>query len=215
MKVNASAGFSIIKYTSTNSDLTFGHGLGVKPAWVLVKNYQYSGGVNWVTWHQQLGDSSILRLNLDNTPFSNSNYIVPTATTIGGKGGTALSNSNNEVIVYCFSEVVGFSKFGKYEGNGSSDGTFVFTGFSPAWVMVKRTNDTDNWSIYDISRDTTNVMGSELFANVANAEQSNSSDIDFVSNGFKFRRNYTSNNGAGTFVYFAFAESPFRNARAR
>ena len=227
VRANTSAGFSIVGYTGTganNTNVTMGHGLGVTPDFIWIKNR--SSAALDRAWH--LGLSSDSTYNIKNIivnsdsgeggyasqirDYSSSTFTVRD---VDANGNLSVNKSGDNYIAYCFSGVEGFSKFGKYEGNGSSNGTFVFTGFSPAWVMVKRINNNDNWGIYDIARDTTNVMGSELFANVANAEQSNSSDIDFVSNGFKLRRNYTYNNGAGTFIYLAFAESPFKNARAR
>ena len=222
VKANTSAGFSIVKYTSTNSDLTFGHGLGVTPAWVLIKNYQYSGGVNWVTWHQNLGDSTILRINLNDAPFSNSNYIVPTSTTIGGKGGTALSNSNNEVIVYCFSEVAGFSRFGKYTGNNvDGENAFIYCGFRPAWIMIKASGnggDSYRWVIHDATRETGNPTLRRLSPNKTDAESTftgTTALIDFLSNGFKIRGNGSLIGASVDYVFYAFAEAPFKYARAR
>tara|TARA_A100001201_G_scaffold49787_1_gene49626 strand:- start:585 stop:3023 length:2439 start_codon:yes stop_codon:yes gene_type:complete len=215
VRANTSAGFSIVTF-SGSGNRTIGHGLGVAPQVIIMKGRNVTD--QWTVGHHKLDASNPwhkgLPLNTNATTQDNATFWNDTAptSTVFSKGSW---NENYNMIAYCFSEVEGFSKFGKYEGNGNSDGTFVFTGFSPAWLMVRRIDDTDNWGIYDIARDTTNVMGSELFAAVANAEQSNSSDIDFVSNGFKFRRNYTSNNGSGTFIYLAFAESPFKYARAR
>ena len=221
VKANTSAGFSIIKYTSTNSDLTFGHGLGVKPAWVLIKNYQYSGGVNWVTWHEELGNSTILRINLNDAPFSNSNYIVPTATTIGGKGGTALSNSSNEVIVYCFSEVAGFSRFGKYQGNNANgNNAFVFCGFKPEWIMIKASGnggDSYRWVIHDATREPFNPTLRRISPNKTDVESTftgTTALIDFLSNGFKIRGNGSLMGANVQYVFYAFAKSPFKYSRA-
>jgi len=207
VSANTTAGFSIVKWTGTGSDLTVGHGLGVAPDVVIVKNYD-NGGMNWVVRHVSLGNSSILKLNTNETPFSNTNYIVPTATTFSGKASTALSTSGEKCIAYCFAEKKGFSKFGGYTGNGSSDGTFIYTGFRPAWVMQKKTSGTSDWVIYDNKRDTSNVVTQQLQPN-SNDVESSYTNIDILSNGFKQRANYSyTNNDGGTYIYMAFAENP-------
>jgi hypothetical protein len=122
------------------------------------------------------------------------------------------------MIAYCFSEVAGYSKFGKHTGNGNSDGTFVFTGFRPAWVMIKRTDSSDHWNISDAKRDDFNEIDEALYANLSNAEGYNTvfDKIDYLSNGFKIRANNSQTNASGgTYIYLAFSESPFKNARAR
>ena len=133
----------------------------------------------------------------------------------GGYLGDDLSNDDK--VAYCFHSVDGYSKVGSYVGNGSTDGTFVYTGFRPAWVMLKRTNSTGNWTIMDSARDTFNVLGERLYANVSNAA-SDATIVDFLSNGFKFRVTANDQNGSGqTYIYLAFAEAggPFKFANAR
>ena len=121
-------------------------------------------------------------------------------------------------MAYCFSEVAGYSKFGKYVANGSTDGTFVYTGFKPAFILAKSTYNTEDWYIYDNKRDGFNVTQKLIYANLNLAEGSGSNNkIDFLSNGFKFRSTgapHYGTNSAG-YIYLAFAESPFKNARAR
>ena len=121
--------------------------------------------------------------------------------------------------MYCFSEVAGFSKFGSYTGNGSTDGTFVYTGFRPAWIMVKRRDSTGNWAINDIKRDINTQYGNDasLYANTTGSETTSSSlNADLLSNGFKLRSDNSSYNGSGgNYIYLAFAESPFKYSRAR
>ena len=120
-----------------------------------------------------------------------------------------INSSSVAMIAYCFADVKGFSKFGSYTGNGSTDGTFVYTGFKPAFVMVKRTDSVNDWCLYDGTRDTYNVVQDKLQPNQSSAE-SNDSSMDFVSNGFKFR--FTGGNfnaSGGTYIYMAFAENPF------
>jgi hypothetical protein len=118
------------------------------------------------------------------------------------------------IIAYCFAEVAGYSKFGSYTGNGSTDGVFVYTNFQPRWVMVKRTDSTSDWYIWDTSRDTYNVEAATLLADTAGAETSATS-IDGLSNGFKCRSATVVNASGGTYIYAAFASSPFRNSLAR
>ena len=124
--------------------------------------------------------------------------------------GTALgvNTSSSNYIAYCFAEKKGFSKFGSYTGNGSADGTFVYTGFSPAFVMVKRTNTTSDWAIWDTARSTYNVVGDYLLPNTTGAE-GNVSYIDVLSNGFKIRSSSVFNTASDSIIYMAFAEHPF------
>ena len=218
VKVNASAGFSIITYTGNGSNgSTIGHGLGVTPNHVIWK--ERSGAENWINWQTQLGDNALL-LNLSNSQISasgNDLYIYGDFNSTSLKLGNAdQTNRNGDTYVtYCFSEVAGYSKFGSYTGNGSSDGTFVFTGFRPAWVLVKNSSTGYSWDLNDNKRDPDNVCEKVLSANLADAEATATS-MDFLSNGFKLRVNNNSQNRNGdTFIYLAFAESPFKNARAR
>jgi hypothetical protein len=126
-------------------------------------------------------------------------------------------NNNMAFVAYCFAQVAGYSAFGSYTGNGSSDGPFVFTGFRPRWLMIKRTDATQNWAIVDTSRDTFNVSNKRLFANLSDAEDTGISNfVDLLSNGFKFRdSNVSCNASGGTYIYAAFCESPFKFSNAR
>ena len=209
VSANTTNGFSIVKWTGTGSDLTVGHGLGVAPDVVIVKNYD-NGGMNWVLRHPSLGNSSILKLNTNETPFSNTNYIVPTATTFSGKAATALSTNNEKCIAYCFAEKTGYSRFGSYTGNGNTDGTFIYTGFKPAWIMGKRYDNTNNWYLFDTVRDPFNLTTKKLRPDTDAAENDNSSKaIDIVSNGFKIKNSDGEFNASGgTYVYMAFAKAP-------
>jgi len=119
-------------------------------------------------------------------------------------------------VFYCFASVEGYSKFGGYTGNGSTDGTFVYTGFRPAYFMVKRTNSTSAWLIYDTARNVYNLAGDLLEANTSDAEESNATGIDFLSNGLKMRNTFGGANASGvTYIYMAFAEQPFKYANGR
>ena len=217
-KVNASAGFSIVTLNGTGSVLTFGHGLGVKPDAVILKARNIAN--NWLVFHQGYGATKTTFLDTNSSPSDNAqwyNDTEPTSSvfTLGTWSGMNTSTPST-IVAYCFSEVAGYSKFGSYTGNNANDGTFVFTGFSVAFLLVKRTDSTRDWLIYDNKRSTFNVVDDFLEPNNSTAEQSSSSNsVDFVSNGFKFRNNSGDMNGAGEYVYFAFAESPFKNARAR
>ena len=222
VKVNATAGFSITKYTGTGSTATVGHGLGVAPDVLIVKNRDDTN--SWNVYHAGNAGSTPAEdfvIYLDQTSAkvnqsSNWNDTAPTSSvfTVGSSNGS--NGSSDDMIAYCFSSVAGYSKFGSYDGNNNADGTFVFTGFRPAWVMIKRYETTRDWIIYDNKRSTFNVIDDFLEPNNSTAEQTSSSrNVDFLSNGFKFRGSDGDMNGAGDYIYFAFAESPFKNARAR
>jgi hypothetical protein len=136
---------------------------------------------------------------------------------IGVDPAVNASGGTGTYVAYCWAEIAGFSKFGSYTGNGSSDGTFVYTGFKPKFVMIKRTNDVGDWEIYDTSRSTYNVVNTALYANSSTADIVNSLlDIDVLSNGFKLRNGFSGiNASSSTYIYMAFAESPFKSSLAR
>ena len=128
----------------------------------------------------------------------------------------AVNGDGDAMIAYCFAEKEGYSKFGRYEGNGNSDGIFIYTGFRPAWLMIKNIDtDGEDWHMFDNKRAPTNVVKARLVANENYAENTNDSILDFTSNGFKLRDTNAGYNSAVTFVYFAFAEAPFKYANAR
>ena len=225
-KVNANAGFSITKYSGNGTDnATVGHGLGVKPDAIIFK--LRNGDTNWMIYHHELNggvDPEDYSLEFSTSAQVNRltplNDTAPTSSVVNLKGGNEANKSGGTHVMYCFSEVDGFSKYGGYVGNSNDNGTFVFTGFSVAWLMVKRANGSNtNWTILDNKRNTFNVRNARLFANSSGAESVSSGgvgSVDFVSNGFKVRDSHQDgNSSSGTYVYFAFAESPFKNARAR
>ena len=207
--VNTTAGFSISTYEGTGSNATFGHGLGVTPAMVLVKNID--AAQNWFMYHQGIGATQLIRLNSTSAKLSSSgswNNTAPTSSvvSIGTESGT---NANGQThVAYCFAEKKGYSKFGTYVGNGNADGTFIYLGFKPAFIMVKSTNSTTEWHMSDNARRPNNPNNSYLSASSSAAENT-SNPTDFLSNGVKIR---TSNNGWNksndTFIYWAFAEEP-------
>jgi len=221
-KVNASAGFSIVTYTGTGSLTTLGHGLGVAPQVVITKPRSATG--NWGVLHTVGDPTAENRLHLnDNDGYSSyQGYklwgdTAPTSSVFTVREDASTNASSVTYVAYVLSEVAGYSKFGKYTGNGSSDGTFVFTGFRPAWIMIKKTSGNSRWQINDIKRNPENVTDALLFAEDSIAESASSShNVDLLSNGFKHRNTEGELNGNGsTFIYLAFAEAPFKNARAR
>jgi len=226
VQANTTAGFSICTYSGNSSALTIGHGLGKKPAMVIVKN-RTDSSTDWIIGHKDLSSGGG---GFDNNKFLKfstastlTNSLVfgtePTTTTIALTTGNAgnLSTSGKNYVAYCFAEVEGYSRFSSYTGNGSNDGTFVFLGFRPSFIMTKRTNSTSNWVIQDSVRQTFNPSDAWLRPNTSDSEGTTSPDldIDFLSNGFKVRNNGTDNNISGsTYIYMAFGSS-FKYANAR
>ena len=220
-QVNAgtSQGFSVVTYTGTGANATVGHGLGVAPKMVIIKSRTATSG--WTTYFHTLGAGNFVSLNstagstASVFPFNNT---APTSSVFSiGVTGNGTNNTGATYVAYCFSEVAGFSRFGSYTGNGSADGPFVFCGFRPRFVMIKRTDSTGDWFVFDTARNTVNTMSSFLRPNWSDAEATNTNhSIDFLSNGFKSRAIDTGVNASGgTFIYMAFAESPFRTSLAR
>ena len=207
--VNSTAGFSISTYEGTGGAATVGHGLGVTPAMVLVKNIDVTQ--NWHMYHQGIGATKYLRLNSTSASATNSGFWNDTAPTSSvfsiGNNGSVTGNGQTHVA-YCFAEKKGYSKFGTYVGNGNADGTFIYLGFKPAFIMVKSATSTTEWHMSDIARRPNNPNNSYVSAS-SNAVENTSAPTDFLSNGVKIR---TSNNGwnksGDTFIYWAFAENP-------
>ena len=219
VSANTTAGFSIVKYTGNgNSSATFGHGLGVKPKIGLLKPTSTTGNWNW--WQDTTGNNSAdVRVHLHLTDANNSNYPITfntTTITLPSLADASWNGSGTEFIFYCFAEKKGYSKFGSYTGNGSTDGTFVHTGFRPAWIVVKRTDSSTggSWILYDTKRNPHNVSDIVLAPNTNHSESDwgNVYDLDILSNGFKWKHdgssNYVNVSGA-SYIYMAFAEHPF------
>jgi hypothetical protein len=208
VQANTTAGFSIVTWTGNeNSSATVGHGLGVKPDMVFFK--RRNATYNWVVYCGQLGlvggNNMFAYLNLTNSPEQGAGFNF-TSTTITPTNG-APTNSGN-MIAYCFAEKQGYSRFGRYVGNGSADGTFVYTGFKPAFIMTK-VQGTGSWIIYDNKRIGFNPDNYEIYPNLSNIEEDNDR-VDILSNGFKMRLNNTDSNQLSTYyIYMAFAENPF------
>lgn len=215
VSANASAGFSIVTYTGTGANATVGHGLGVAPKMVIVKNR--SSAIGWQVRHASVPVTQTLELQDVAAAYNSAvwNNTAPTSSVFSLGTGLSINNNAQTYVAYCFSEVDGYSKFGSYTGNGSSDGPFVYLEFRPKFVMVKRTDSVGNWIIWDTVRNTYNATDYILYPNLSNAEGSGV-PIDSLSNGFKIRDTSTSDNASGgTYIFMAFAESPFKNSLAR
>ena len=214
VSANTTSGFSIVSYTGTGTgSATIGHGLGFKPKAVLIKSRSLAK--NWIYWQDTNGDGSgetRLALNLNNANFANYPVTFNNDTiTLPSLSDDAWSTSSATYIAYCFAEKKGFSKFGSYTGNGSADGTFVYTGFKPAFLIVKESSSAgNNWQIGDNKRNGYNVIAPRLETSTSDSEYTNLSWVDFVSNGFKIRSSDGAFNTSGnTYIYMAFAENPF------
>jgi len=212
--VNTTAGFSICKYTGTGSAATVGHGLGAVPQMIITKNLDEGGGnQDWCVYHKDVGSNGAIFLNLTNTKDTHAKYFNDTNPTssvfsIGTNLGT--NGSGDNMIAYCFAEKTGYSKFGSYTGNGNADGTFIYTGFKPAFLIFKRTDTTNNWIMYDNKRNEFNVVNTQLYADSSGAEGSAGSGVgtDILSNGFKQKGTGNSYNASGgTYIYMAFGQS--------
>ena len=218
VSANPTAGFSIVTYTGTGANATVGHGLGVAPSMIIIKS-RTNGTYGWAVGH--VGQTSwAYTTNLQSTSAQGSNpgafnSTAPTSSVFSVGTNADTNGSTLPFVAYCFAAVSGYSAFGSYTGNGSTDGTFIFTNFRPRWILIKRTDSIDSWYIYDSSRNTYNVMNSLLIANLSNAE-STAAVIDFLSNGFKIRDTGGGFNASGgTYVYACFSENPFKYSRGR
>jgi len=209
--VSTTAGFSIVSFTGNrDATRTVFHGLGVVPKMIIFKNRASTNG--WTIYNETIGNAK--KLTLNNTSAAGNctacfASTTPTSAvfTVGDDGDT--NGGGEAMIAYCFADVQGYSKVGSYIGNGNVSGTFCYLGFKPAWIMFKQTNTTSNWTIYDTTRDTFNVMEDKIHPNTSGAE-SDFTGLDSLSNGFKFRTTEgTFNASGGSFIYMAFAKNPF------
>ena len=214
VSVNTTAGFSIVKWTGNGvAGASIGHGLGVVPKTIMVK--RLNDTANWTVYHHKLGNTHRLELNTDTASTSDGgawNNTSPTSTLFYTGNNLTVGNNGSNYIAYCFAEKRGYSKFGTYTGNGSADGTFIYTGFKPACVIYKGVagaNAVDNWEMVDNKRSTYNGVENVLYPNLANAEGTGVvTRMDLLSNGFKMRTSGNDYNGSGqTYVFWAWAES--------
>jgi hypothetical protein len=217
VSAGATQGFSVVTYTGTGANATVGHGLGVAPKMIITK--PRNSADNWISWHTSLGATGYIYLNLINASATAAtvwNSTLPTSTVFSIGTSSNINSSGQTQVAYCFSEVAGYSKFGSYTGNGSADGTFVYLGFRPKFVLFKRTDSLASWGMHDASRDTYNEVGKTLYPDGSSAEDASTRIMDFLSNGFKCRQNNADSNASGaTYIYAAFAENPTKYALAR
>ena len=221
VSANTTSGCSIVTYTGTGANATVGHGLGVAPSMVIVK--QTSGTNGWAVYHVRLTSASYY-LSLNTTDAQQLaatvwNATAPTSSVFSIGTAIGVNTSSQTYVAYCFAPISGFSAMGSYTGDGSADGPMIYTNFRPAYVLVKRTNTTGNWQLFDSARDTYNVVDLRLQPNLVNAEASGTTAAllfaDFLSNGFKIRGTDTDWNASGsTYIYIAFAAYPFKYSRA-
>ena len=219
VSANTTAGFSVVTYTGTGANATVGHGLGVAPKVVLVK--KRSAASSWVMYHGSLAATQRMILETTAavaTDASVWNSTAPTSSVFSLGNDAGVNGSAATFVAYCWAEIAGFSKFGSYTGNGSTDGTFVYTGFKPKFILIKETSAADNWVIWDTTRNPYNSNDAQLSPNVSTAEGNaaiTGNPIDILSNGFKQRTTGARTNGSGaTYIYAAFAENPFKNSNA-
>ena len=214
VRANPTAGFSVVKYTGNGTaGSTIGHGLNSAPHLILVKNLDTQ--VVWVCYHKVVGPTQYTVLSTNAAPATASgpwNNTEPTSSVFSVGNSTASNNNGDEHIAYCWAPVEGYSAFGEFTGNGTADNAFVYTGFRPRYVVWKRTDSTGNWGIHDTKREPYNHTGDYILTDTAAVEVAFDA-ADFVSNGFKMINSAYVNNA--TYMWWAFAEHPFKTARAR
>jgi len=209
VSANTTSGFSIVTYTGTGSNATIGHGLNSAPSVVICK--QLNATQQWINYHKAIGATKYLHLNASDASATSStvwNDTDPTSSVFSVGTAVNCNGSGNTYVAYCFAEKKGFSKIGSYVGNGNADGTFIYTGFKPAFIMIKRTDSSASWVMFDSKRLGYNVANYQLYAN-SNTSYGNNVLLDITSQGFKCRANHLDVNGSGaTYIYMAFAEAP-------
>jgi|9_EtaG_2_1085328.scaffolds.fasta_scaffold00054_14 hypothetical protein len=217
VSVNTTAGFSIVKWTGTGSATTVGHGLGVAPTWIIVKNLADAN--DWFVYTKAIGysmsnpdpETDYLKLNQINGRADDANAwndTAPTNQVFSVGSASNVNGSSDPMIAYCFTDKTGYCKVGSYYGNGNANGTFIYTGFKPAFVITKKTSGNDEWNINDTTRDSYgNPLDANLLANTSAAETDHDR-FDAVSNGFKMRTDSGQYNASGsTYIYMAFGQS--------
>jgi len=224
VQANSAAGQSIVQWTGTGTNSrTLGTGLSKKAEFVMVKDIS-TGTYYWVLYHHNAnagnlpGDYGVVYLNANNAYSSGSGSLTfwdvsaftDTVFSVGGSGGT--NTSGNSMLAYCFHSVDGYSRFSYYNGNGNADGPFVYTGFRPRMIFLKRTDSTGNWHIFDTARNTENAVDTYQLWNTSGTDDTASSNsIDFLSNGFKIRNSAAQLNTDGAdYIYGAWGDVPFK-----
>jgi hypothetical protein len=219
VSANTTSGFSVVTYTGNGtSGASVGHGLNVTPGMYIVKRRNTTG--NWVVVPGNstlFGGSFYLQLNTTSALISNSDVFTsyPNSTLFYLSTNADVNASGGTYVAYCFAPIAGFNAFGRYTGNGGTDGPFIYTGFRPRWLLIKRTDVAAYWMLWDSVRSSSNVVDELLYADLDAAEQAYLG-LDFTANGFKIRNTSSDfNTSGGTYIYMAFAENPFKNALAR
>jgi hypothetical protein len=224
VSANPTAGFSICTYTAPASSQvnTFGHGLGVAPSMVIAKNRSSgTGGLGWAVYHSSLGVNQPISLNSTAGTSTVAGYwgsgmtssVVSLVTSASSDG---YDNCTGNMVAYCFAPVAGYSSFGSYTGNGSTDGPFIYTGFKPKFMLLKRTDTTGNWFMLDSARNLYNVTNTRLTAEGSYADDTDPGyAMDFLSNGIKLRATNNVNISGASYIYMAFAEAPFKFSNGR
>ena len=217
VSVNTTAGFSVATWTGNGTvGATVGHSLGVAPKMVIMK--RRDGATNWQVWITGFNATTFLFLQSTNAVSTAENYFnstLPSSTLLTLSANSEVNASGGTYVAYCWSEISGYSKFGSYTGNGSTDGPMIYCNFSPKFFLVKRTDAVESWNIVDTSRNTYNQAGANLYPNLSNAESTNNS-CDILSNGIKLRNTWAgANANGGTYIFMAFASNPFKSSNAR
>jgi hypothetical protein len=219
VSANTTAGFSIVKYNGSGTAGTVGHGLGAVPKMIIIKEISGNasgGNQSWSVYHQSTGNDHITVLNGNNAKIDDVDFNDTTPTSsvfsVGVQNRTNSSNGNGVYIAYCFAEKAGYSKFGSYTGNGNADGSFIYTGFKPAFVIIKNTAASTDWILYDDKRGgpATNIFGNpnKYFLRPNTSDIEGNETFDMYSNGFKPRITNNFLNGSGnTMIYMAFGQS--------
>ena len=212
VRANTTAGFSIVTYTgSGSSTASYGHGLGVEPHLIITKRRDAAN--DWYLYFKVLGNGKYLSINSTSAAGTLSNYWGTVNSTVFSQTYTTAGPNNGSQVAYCFAPVAGYSAIGEYDGNGSTDGPFIHTGFRVAFLIVKCHTATELWMLHDSTRDPDNVVSKLLQPHTTDAEIDSVTNygVDFLSNGFKFRSSSNRNNGSGkSYIYIAFAENPFQ-----
>ena len=212
VSANTTSGFSIVQGDmNASGSWTFGHGLGVAPSLIILRGQAVTS--HWFVYHKSLGAGNYIALNSTDASASNTTFMdntAPTSSVFSMNAGTWSAGAGEKIIAYCFAEKKGFSKFGEYTGNGNGNGVFIYTGFKPAFVIIKSKGSGTHWRLADNKRDAFNPSTKQLFSNNDAAEATDSNyAIDFVSNGFKHRNtNSDLNQNSVNYIYIAFAEEP-------
>ena len=218
VSANTTAGFSVVTFTGNGVDTlsgvaTVGHGLGVVPSFIITKKRSSGTDYGWSTYHISNGNANIW---LNTTSAKNpGNWVTAPAANVFTPPVSLYGNENGvNYVAYCWAPLAGYSAFGSYTGNGSADGPFIYTGFRPRWLMIKRTDAVQSWAVWDTARDPINVASLQLYPNLTTADTSYLT-LDMLSNGFKSRSATEYNTSAATYIYAAFAENPLKYANAR